>query len=93
MQVAIRESWGQRQGNADFNTLWADSGAKWDGIKCVRCRAWEMQIGAMCEPAMWLDASACLDESQAAADTARSALEQNAVRICDLPGHDQVYGT
>ena len=88
-QVAIRESWGVRQGNAAFDTLWGGSGGEWAATKCTRCRAWEMKTttaceDTACEPAMWLDASVCLDESQAAADTARRAVEQNTVRSCLL---------
>ena len=92
-QVAIQESWGRLQGNAAFNAKWGGSsgtnagggalGGAWAGAKCTRCRTWEMLIDAVCEPAMWLDASACLDESQAAADTARRAIEQNTV--CSRP--------
>ena len=78
-QVAVQESWGLRQGNADFNTLWA--GGDWSGARCTRCRAWEMQVGAACEPAMWLDASACFDDSQVAADAARRTANQSMVRF------------
>ena len=74
-----------RQGNAAFNTLWGGSSGEWAATKCTRCRAWEMKTATACEdtacePAMWVDASVCLDESQAAADAARSAFEQNTVR-------------
>ena len=79
----MRESWGLRQGNADFNTLWA--GGDWANAQCVRCRAWEMQVGAACEPAMWLDASACFDDSQAAADAAMRTANQSAVRFVVAP--------
>ena len=75
----MRESWGLWQGNAAFNTLWASG--DWADAWCVQCRAWEMQVGAACEPAMWLDASACFDDSQAAADAARRAAEQSGVRF------------
>ena len=82
-QAAMRESWGLRQGNADFNTLWARG--DWANARCVQCRAWEMQVGAACEPAMWLDASACFDDSQAAADAASRAVEQSEVRFVVAP--------
>jgi len=82
-QVAIRESWGQRQGNAAFNTLWASG--DWADVWCARCRSWEMQVGAECEPAMWFDAAACVDDSQAAVDAARSAAEQSMVRFAFAP--------
>ena len=75
----MRDSWGLRQGNNDFNELWA--GGDWADTRCTRCRAWEMQVGAACEPAMWLDASACFDDSQAVADAARRTAEQSAVRF------------
>ena len=78
-QAAMRESWGLRQGNAAFNKLWGNR--DWADVQCIRCRAWEMQVGAACEPAMWLDASACFDDSQAAADAARRAAEQSGVRF------------
>ena len=83
-QVAIQESWGQRQANAEFDKIWAGAGSEWADVQCTRCRAWEMQVGAACEPAMWLDASACFDDSQAAADAARRAAEQSAVRSCTI---------
>jgi len=82
-QVAIRESWGLRQGNDAFNTLWASG--DWANARCTRCRAWEMQVGAVCEPAMWLDTSACFDDSQAAADAARRAAEQSEVCFVVAP--------
>ena len=85
VQVAIRESWGLRQGNADFNTMWAGSRGGWAGIKCAKCRAWEVQTDTGCEAAMWLDMSACLDESQATADAVRRAYEQNPVLRTRLP--------
>ena len=90
-QVAIRESWGQRQGNTAFNTLWA--AGEWADAQCTRCRAWEMQVGAACEPAMWLDASACFDDSQAAADAARRAAEQSTVRFGATPLAARSCGT
>ena len=79
----MRESWGLRQGNTAFNTIWA--GGEWTDAQCIRCRAWEMQVGAACEPAMWLDASACFDDSQAAADAAIRAVEQSEVRFVGAP--------
>ena len=61
-KAAIRESWGDTQKNAAFLEYYGN----WPqqcSVKTAPCRAWQ-QLGAGknadCEPALWLDARACM---------------------------------